>query len=117
MRRPRRRIRSTVPHTHGVRLMKVGTGITTETDRRSSRRPGNRPSLATVGRDLDGDLNRQAVTRGRVARQPLGYVGGGSLYEYVRSAPLFSIDPYGLEGENFNLDGYKFSYTNASQEN
>ncbi|HPD32399.1 MAG TPA: RHS repeat-associated core domain-containing protein [Phycisphaerae bacterium] len=32
-------------------------------------------------------------------RDPLGYVGGVSLYEYVASLPTVLIDPFGLEGD------------------
>lgn len=36
-------------------------------------------------------------TLGRfIQRDPLQYVDGGSLYEYVRSGPMAAVDPYGL---------------------
>ncbi len=34
-------------------------------------------------------------------RDPLGYVDGFNLYEYVRSSPLGFVDPLGLQGEPF----------------
>ncbi|MBX3383157.1 MAG: hypothetical protein KF864_06575 [Phycisphaeraceae bacterium] len=32
-------------------------------------------------------------------REPLGYIDGPSLYSYVKSTPLFYVDPSGLQGE------------------
>jgi len=39
-----------------------------------------------------------------LTRDPLGYVDGMSLYEYVRSSPVDLLDPFGLENQTFGTD-------------
>lgn len=42
-------------------------------------------------------------------RDPLGYVDGGSLYEYVRSNPTQYMDSYGLSTEFSSEDNYRLN--------
>ncbi len=42
---------------------------------------------------------RHALLGRWLHREPLGYVDGMSLYQYVRSQPLYFVDPTGLEAE------------------
>ncbi|MFH1418312.1 MAG: RHS repeat-associated core domain-containing protein [Planctomycetota bacterium] len=55
-----------------------------------------------AGVDLYGFFARTySPTLGRwLQRDPLGYVDGVNLYQYVRGNPLFSVDPFGLEGDD-----------------
>jgi len=64
---------------------------------------GNRRGYASY--EHDGVVNRVAHVRHRVLltdlgrwsrRDPLGYVDGMGVYEYVGSRPIFSVDPSGL---------------------
>jgi RHS repeat-associated protein len=61
-------------------------------------------------RDLNGVL-------GRWTRQdPLGYVDGGNLYEYMMSGPTRWVDPWGLEGSTPRAgDRSNFAKNDAAQ--
>jgi RHS repeat-associated protein len=58
-----------------------------------------------AGGDLYHVRHRVYDTRmGRwITRDPLGYVDGMGLYEYVRSAPMVNSDPDGRQGQNAGL--------------
>ncbi len=59
--------------------------------------PGNRTRWYYWHRCLSAELGRF------VSRDPIGYLGGFNLYEYVQSGPLRAVDPEGLWWTGYSI--------------